>query len=64
LDKALDECSYYRFTFLAAGLELEEVLATTQREFNSWLAQVEVDARNTIIKKRMLEKSEDKIPAS
>lgn len=64
LDKALDLCSYYRFTFLAAGAELETVLAKMEREFTTWYAETSEVTRKNIILARLEAKKEEKIPAS
>ena len=62
LDKALDYCSYYRFTFLAAGAEIETKLAKINREFNTWYAEAEQDVRRNTITERLEVKERDKVP--
>jgi len=62
LDKALDYCSYYRFTFLAAGAEIEAKLAKVNREFNTWYAEVEQEVRRNTITERLAVKEKDKVP--
>ena len=56
LDKALDQCSYYRFTFLAAGVELEHSMDTVKREYATWYAEKVELARKEIIAERKLMK--------
>lgn len=62
LDKALDQCSYYRFTFLAAGVELEHSMDTVKREYATWYAEKVELARKEIIAERKLMKERDKLP--
>ena len=62
LDKALDQCSYYRFTFLAAGSELETAIARKQREFDTWYAEAATQARQMLIEERQILKADKKIP--
>jgi len=62
LDNALDQCSYYRFTFLAAGVELEHVMDTNKREFEAWYAEKTELARKEIIAERKAMKERDKLP--
>jgi hypothetical protein len=62
LDKALDQCSYYRFTFLAAGAELESKIAKTLREFNTWYAEAEQIVRKNTIAERLAIKEKEKVP--
>ena len=64
LDKALDQCSYYRFTFLAAGVELETTMDGIKREFDAWYGQAAEDARKNIIEERKAWKEKDKLPNS
>lgn len=63
LDKALNDCSYWRYTFLAAGVEVEEVLMRVERQFVQWYAETETAVRTAIIKKRQ-EERKDGIPAT
>jgi hypothetical protein len=62
LDNALDQCSYYRFTFLAAGVELEHAMDTNKREFEAWYAEKTELARKEIIAERKAMKERDKLP--
>jgi len=62
LDNALDQCSYYRFTFLAAGVELEHTMDTNKREFEAWYAEKTELARKEIIAERKAMKERDKLP--
>ena len=62
LDKALDQCSYYRFTFLAAGVELEHAMDTFKREYETWYAEKIELARKEIIAERRAMKERDKLP--
>lgn len=62
LDKALDQCSYYRFTFLAAGTELETAIAKKEREFDTWYAESSTQARRMLIEERQQLKTDQKIP--
>ena len=62
LDNALDQCSYYRFTFLAAGVELEHAMDTHKREFEAWYAEKIELARKEIIAERKAMKERDKLP--
>ena len=62
LDKALDQCSYYRFTFLAAGVELEHTMDTFKREYETWYAEKIELARKEIIAERKAMKERDKLP--
>lgn len=64
LDKALDDCSFYRFTFLAAGAEVEAKIAQIERELNTWYAGISEQVRREIIKERQAVKKKDKIPSS
>jgi len=63
LDEALNKCSYWRYTFLAAAVEVEELLMLKEREFNEWYANTEGNIRTSIIKRRQSEKK-DGVPAS
>ncbi len=62
LDRALDQVSYWRFTFMAAASELEHKLNEIEREFNAWFAEVSEEARNKIYEKRKEIKKRDNIP--
>ena len=62
LDKALDQCSYYRFTFLAAAAELETAILVKQREFDTWYAESSTLARHMLIDERQVLKLDKKIP--
>ena len=62
LDKALDQCSYYRFTFLAAGVELEHAMDTFKREYETWYAEKIELARKEIIAERKSMKERHKLP--
>ena len=64
LDSALQDCSYYRYTFLAAGAEIETKMAAVNREFNMWLADRTEDVKKDIITERFRLKKEDGVPAS
>lgn len=64
LDKALDQCSYYRFTFLAAGVELEHQIETVKREYETWHAEHVEIARKEIVQERKTWKEEEKLPNS
>jgi len=64
LDQALVDCSYYRFTFLAAGAEIEQKKAQIKREFATWYAEVGKLARWSIVEARQVEKTEKAVPAS
>jgi len=64
LDKALDQCSYYRFTFLAAGAEIEAQIEIVNRQFTSWYAQATKEAKQLIINQRKIQKDRDKVPNS
>ena len=64
LDKALDQCSYYRFTFLAAGVELETTMDGIKREFDAWYGEAAEMARKFIIQERKSWKEKDKLPNS
>jgi len=62
IDKALVHCSYYRFTFLAAGAEVEARLSTIEREYLTWYAGASETARSGIMTERKKIKERDKIP--
>lgn len=62
LDKALDQCSYYRFTFLAAAAELETAIAKKQREYDAWRADASQQARRMLIEERQALKVQEKVP--
>jgi len=62
LDKALDHCSYYRFTFLAAAAELETAIAVKTREYDTWKAEASTQARHMLIDERMAMKLDKKVP--
>ena len=62
LDKALDQCSYYRFTFLAAGAEIEAKIAKVNREFIAWYAELTEQMRREIMTERREIKERDKVP--
>lgn len=62
LDKALDQVSYWRFTFMAAASELEHKLNEIERDFRTWYAGVSEEARNQIYTKRKEIKKRDNIP--
>lgn len=64
LDKALDECSYYRFTFLAAGVEIEERIIQLERIFKTWYAEVSEEIKLKIIRSRRQLKTNEDVPAS
>ena len=64
IDKALVQCSYYRFTFLAAGAECEQKLASVERRFLVWYSAVSEDARKAIMVERMAYKKKSKVPNS
>lgn len=64
IDKALVQCSYYRFTFLAAGAEVEARLSTVEREYLIWYAGASEKARSDIMTERKKVKERDKIPNS
>ena len=64
IDKALVQCSYYRYTFLAAGAEVEARLSRVQRKYLTWFAEVSEDARREIMQERMDYKKEHKVPGS
>ena len=64
LDKALDQCSYYRFTFLAAGVELETAMDGIKREFETWYGEAAEGARKSIIEDRKEWKEKEKLPNS
>jgi hypothetical protein len=64
LDKALDQCSYYRFTFLAAGVELEHHIETIKRQYDGWYATEVEKARKQIVGERKVWKEEDNLPNS
>jgi len=64
IDKALVQCSYYRFTFLAAGAETEAKLQRIQRERLMWFAKVSEEARLDIMQERLDYKKEFKVPGS
>lgn len=63
-DKALDQCSYYRFTFLSAAVELEKKVAIIERQFHQWLAGTDKMVREAIIDERSKIKKETKVPNS
>ncbi len=64
IDKALVHCSYYRFTFLAAGAEVEARLSTVEREYLTWYAGASETARLNIMTERKKIKERDKVPSS
>lgn len=64
LDKALDECSYYRFTFLAAGVEIEQSIIKLEREFKTWYGEISELTRLNLLKQRRGLKEEEGYPAS
>jgi len=65
LDKALDQCSYYRFTFMAAGEELETAIMKTKRGFDTWLAGAQDEARSLLIDTRLdIRANNSKVPNS
>ena len=64
IDKALIQCSYYRYTFLAAGAAVEARLAGVQRRYLVWFAEVSEEARKDIIQERLDYKTDFKVPGS
>ena len=63
IDQALVQCSYYRFTFLAAGAEIESKLATIEREYLQWYAEVAEQASVDIMTDRKELKEREKVPS-
>lgn len=63
-DKALDVCSYWRYTFLSGAVELEKKLGTLEREQKVWMATAIDEARLSIIEQRSKTKKETKVPNS
>ena len=61
-DKALDKCSYYRFTFLSAAVELEKKLAIIEREQKQWIAGATNIVRSNIIEDRAKVKKDTGVP--
>lgn len=64
LDRALDQCSYYRFTFLAAGAEIESKMAKINREFTTWYGNLTEEIRRTIMHERKETREQDNVPNS
>lgn len=62
IDKGMQECSYYRFTFLAAAEELGQAILNTTREFETWKLEANNIARNKIIDDRLVIKKEKNVP--
>ena len=62
IDKGMQECSYYRFTFLAAAEELGQAILNTTREFETWKLEANSIARNKIIDDRLVIKKEKNVP--
>jgi hypothetical protein len=52
LDEALNDCSYYRFTFISAAAELEQRVMAEERVFNTWFANATSTARMLVITER------------
>lgn len=61
-DKALDQCSYYRYTFLSAAVELEKKLSIIEREHKQWYAGASRIARDNVIAERAEVKKRTKVP--
>ena len=64
IDKALVQCSYYRYTFLAAGAEVEARLSRIERKYLIWFATVSEIARKEIMQERLEYKQEHSVPGS
>jgi hypothetical protein len=64
LDQALDQCSYYRFTFLAAGAEIETKVAKVTREFTTWYGELTEDIRRNIMHERKEIREKENVPNS
>jgi len=62
LDNALNRVDYHRYTFLAAGCELETTIARKQRELKSWLAEAVKKVKLLIIRERRELKESENIP--
>jgi len=61
LDEALNDCSYWRFTFLSAAAELEQRLMREERAYNSWIAEAQTKAKHIVIQERNRLIREEKI---
>ena len=64
IDKALNDCSYYRFTFIAASEELAQKRSKLERDFETWLTEKAIEARQGIIEERLIIKEEKNVPNS
>tara|TARA_R100000458_G_scaffold59951_1_gene73168 strand:- start:2183 stop:2776 length:594 start_codon:yes stop_codon:yes gene_type:complete len=62
IDKGMQECSYYRYTFLAAAEELGQKILQTEREFEAWKLEAYSNARSQIIDERLIVKQEKNVP--
>jgi len=62
LSKALDQISYWRFTFSAAHAELERALSQLEREYRVWYAHCTKDVEKTIMGDRKVVKEDLGVP--
>jgi len=61
LDEALNDCSYWRYTFLSAAAELEQRLMQEERAFNTWLAEAQSTAKFIVVRERNRLIKEEKV---